>query len=871
MQLPPALPTRRLTLTVAAGFALALLLMAILTIVGLREMADINARLEAIVNVNNVKSRLANDMRDILRDRAISMLSIVVMNDPFEKDLEMMRFYEYGGMYQRTRETLRSMLTLPNERQVLARIDAITRVNRPIMVQVVELGREGYTFLAFDLLQQQAIPLQRELVRELDTLIAIQRDMNHRAHLQAQAAFRRTRLLMLVLGLAAAMVAILAAAVVVRRTRRLAAQIDSERTKFRTLFETNTDGIVILDEAGFLECNPATLEMFRIPSVEEFQRHRPQDLGAPTQPDGRPAREVAAEGIRAAIEQGHAFMQWQGRRADGTLFPAEIALHAMLLEGKPHVQAIVRDVTAQKAAEAALKEARDAAVAATRLKSQFLANVSHEIRTPMNGIIGMTRLLLGTRLDDRQREYAEAVSRSAEALLAIINDLLDFSKIEAGKLTVEQIPFHPDEVLQDVMALHTPRAQAKGLSLGLDRQVALPPWLLGDPLRLRQILLNLVDNAIKFTERGQVRIIVSPLELPSGGGYRFTVADTGIGIPLEAQTRIFEAFAQADGSTSRRYGGTGLGLAICRQLAELMGGHLSLESQPGKGSAFHLDLPLPTTEPPPAAVEPSPVLPRFANARVLVAEDNPVNQKLTRLMLENLGIEVIQAENGRIAWELAQREPFDLVLMDCQMPELDGLQATRAIRAWEADKGMARLPIVALTANAMPGFEETCRQAGMDDYLIKPLSEENLAHTLAHLLPHKVLRGEGQAVHAPRKADAGLAFDLEKIRHVCRGRPEKVREMLELFIASSQPLLEELEQAFEARQAEQAARQAHQIKGAAAYVAAEAMTEAARRAEGAAKARDWGELERFIEELRKAYARVRSDMERHLEMAVGER
>jgi PAS domain S-box-containing protein len=858
------MPTRRLTLTVAAGFTLSLVLIATLTIVGLREMADINARLEAIINVNNVKTRLANEMRDILRDRAISMLSIVVMNDPFEKDAEMLRFYEYGGQYQRTRETLRQMLTLPEEKAALARIDAITRVNRPILVEVVNLGMEGYTFLAFELLQQRTIPMQRSLVHELDKLIAIQRDMSQRATIEALAATRKTRLLMLVLGLATAAIALLVAAVVVQRTRRLAAEIDSERTKFRTLFETNTDGIVVLDRHGFKECNPATLQMFRMKSEAEFLACRPEDLGAPTQADGRSAKEAAAASIRQAIEEGHAVLHWQGRRSDGSEFPAEIALHAMTLDGEPYIQAIMRDVSAQKAVEAALQEAHDAAVAATRLKSQFLANVSHEIRTPLNGIIGMTRLLLGTALDAQQRDYAETVARSAESLLAIINDLLDFSKIEAGRLTVEKIPFHLDELLQDVIALQAPRAQAKGLVLHLDKRIAIPDWLLGDPLRVRQILLNLVDNAIKFTERGQVGIRVESARLPGGEGYRFTVTDTGIGIEQQAQTRIFEAFAQADGSTSRRYGGTGLGLAICRQLAELMGGGLSVESRPGEGSAFHLDLPLAATEPPVTQIEATTALPRFHDTRVLVAEDNPVNQKLTRLMLEGLGVEVIQAEDGRAAWERVKAEPLDLVLMDCHMPELDGLQATRAIRAWEDAQGLARLPIIALTANVMPGFEQTCREAGMDGYLVKPLDERGLAMTLAQWLQHKTIETKSLAFPSPAGTRAAVSFDLEKIRRICRDEPKQVEEMLTLFIASSQPLLERLGQASAAHDAELATRQAHQLKGAAAYVGAAAMTEAARCAEGAAKAQDWSRLQTCLAELEAAFELVRAEMEEKL-------
>jgi len=257
-----ALLARKLIFTVAAGFALALALIVALTVLGVHQLADTNANLEAIVNQNSVKSRLASQMRDILRDRAISMLSIVVVTDPFEKDQEMMRFYEYGSTYQTVRQQLESRLSYPEERAVLARIDRLTGTNQPVMVRTVDLGVEGYTFLAFDLLQKEGIPLQRELVKELDELIRIQREMSAQAAAKARTSYEQTRWLLILLGTLAVMVAAVVAWAVMQRTARLAAATERERTKFQTLFETNTDGIVILDQHGFTDCNPATLRCF---------------------------------------------------------------------------------------------------------------------------------------------------------------------------------------------------------------------------------------------------------------------------------------------------------------------------------------------------------------------------------------------------------------------------------------------------------------------------------------------------------------------------------------------------------------------------------------------------------------------------------
>jgi two-component system sensor histidine kinase/response regulator len=400
------------------------------------------------------------------------------------------------------------------------------------MVRTVDLAVEGYTFLAFEELQREGIPLQRQLVKELDSLIQIQRDMTRKAAEAARTDYLRTRWLMIGLGVVALLAAALVAATVMRRTARLAAATERERTKFMTLFETNTDGIVILDRRGFTDCNPATLEMFHMTRVEDFLKLRPEDLGVEDQPCGTPANILAARHIQEAVDKGHAFFHWTARRPDGGTFPAEIALHAMNLDGKPVIQAIMRDISARKEVESALEAARDAALMAAEMKSQFVANVSHEIRTPMNGILGMTQLLLKSPLNPRQLDYAQSIATSAQALMGVINDLLDFSKIEAGRLTLESIEFDLAALLKEVIELYVPRADARNLALRLERNEALPAWVRGDPLRVRQVLLNLLDNAIKFTHEGEVRLIVEP-DADRQGWLRFAVRDSGIGMSEE--------------------------------------------------------------------------------------------------------------------------------------------------------------------------------------------------------------------------------------------------------------------------------------------------------------------------------------------------
>ncbi|HLJ40271.1 MAG TPA: response regulator, partial [Candidatus Acidoferrales bacterium] len=778
--------------------------------------------------------------------------------------------------------------------------------------------------------------------------------------------------------------------------RKRAEEQLAERTAYLdTLIETSPLGIVAVDTEGRIKmCNSAFERLFQYLRAEVTGVNLNSLVTPPEW------REESAEFARRRQTGETVQATTQRRRSDGVLFDVELYAVPMRVAGEDVGTLIIyHDISERKKADEALRNAKEQAEEANRAKSEFLANMSHEIRTPMNGILGMTQLTLETELNDEQREYLGMVKSSADSLLTLLNDILDFSKIEAGKLDLDSSPFAPREGIGEALKALGHLAHRKGLELAWHVDAGVPTWLMGDSGRLRQILVNLVMNAIKFTERGEVVVSVKvESKTPQEVELHFSVRDTGIGIPEEKRKLIFAAFTQADSSTTRKYGGTGLGLTISQALVKMMNGSISVESEPRKGSVFHFTARLKVPEVnfiPPAVVEPAalrglralvvddnqtnrliltellsqwgmapeqaasgaealkllaseshgsapfrlalidadmPGMDGFALAervkatseasalsmfmlsstmqsgdiarsheaglagfltkpvqpselldailavmsstekmilhapdvqsgqqisnigngmRILLAEDNVVNRQLAARLLEKRGYAVVIAKNGIEALAAVESEEIDMVLMDVQMPEMDGLEAIRVIRSNEKIS-KRHLPIISLTAHVMKGDREKCIEAGADDYIPKPIQPANLFAAMERMRPSRRDDNEPH-VAAPAISDSlNTAELLERVQ----GDRELLAEIVQLFETGLPAILQGLRESIAREDAVEIARTAHTLKGSvgnfgrgAAYRAVEQMESFAKENDMARTAKAFGVVESELKEL----------------------
>lgn len=610
---------------------------------------------------------------------------------------------------------------------------------------------------------------------------------------------------------------------------------EEELRKLSRAVEYSPVTIVITDTEGRIEyVNPKFVETTGY-SVEEAVGQNPKVLKSGAHPP------AFYNVLWDTILDGRV---WHGefcnRRRNGELYWEAAAIAPVRnVHGEiTHFVAIKEDITGRKYLEVELRNAKDAAEAANLAKGEFLATMSHEIRTPMNSIIGMTDLAIEMASSDTQAGYLSMVKQSSELLLTIINDILDFSKIEAGKIELEAVDFRIEDIVMNSIEMFSLQAAQKGLKIGYSIASGVPQAVKGDPIRLRQILINLLSNAMKFTENGEIHVEVTMAneETASPVSLLFSVRDTGIGIPENKKERIFQSFVQADSSTTRKYGGTGLGLTICLKLVELMGGKIQMESRPGKGSKFfftagfgHGDLGTALK----GEEESSLILPAaiVKPLNILLVEDNLFNQLLAVKLIEKQRHAVTVANNGREALDVLERQKFDLVLMDVQMPEMDGYEAARLIRSSSSRVLNPKVPIIAMTANAMPGDREKCLEAGMNDYISKPLRINELGSAISRQASGDVHQERAGSIETSGK----ISINKAKAMDLLAGNEELYIQVCKWFMEFIPDNVRQLEEAIDNGDIDSIMLQAHSLKSGAGSIGSDKLMNIASELEQSVK------------------------------------
>ncbi len=660
----------------------------------------------------------------------------------------------------------------------------------------------------------------------------------------------------------------------------------SERN-YRELFESSSDALLIIDARQILDCNQAAVEMFGLPDREAAISLSPEDLSSPIQPGNIPSKQAISQHIEKLNAEGALLFEWNSQRYDNKQeFSSEVLLNMTHWNDQDVMIAVIRDIRIRKQAEMELKRSKELAEEASKIKSEFLANMSHEIRTPMNAIIGFSEIALhDNTLSENTKNNIQSIYSSSQSLLGLINDILDLSKLESGRLSLEHVDFHLPNLVREILSTFEYQAAQKSLIIEKTCNSRIKPKVNGDPLRLRQVLINLIGNAIKFTDRGKVRLSVEHTD--TKGMLLFSILDTGIGMNDKELSEIFEAFTQADTSTTRRFGGTGLGTSISKQLVEKMGGNIWAESEPGKGSVFYFtvnlreledqsspclyeDIPMPARPSIAPETDHSPSSSAKNNQDglrngILLVEDNLFNHDLISQQLEACGYKADIAENGEVAISMWRMGKYNLILSDISMPVMDGYQLVQYIREQEQD-GDQHIHMIAMTANAMAGEREKCLGKGFDDYLSKPVAIESLNEALSRWYPADIDKiptdAEEKDTAQSNESSTWKFFDPGILSGFVGTEFESQKHLLNIFISDSPETMDKLLNAIENHDLDAVAAAAHKLKSSARALGADQLVEHLQLAEDAARAGDksafekpWDFLSDYLENLMEEIAK----------------